>query len=369
MKKEKIFIVDPVGIKAGMDYYSMKLGEGLSNQYFVKVFSNYSQKISERLIVNHCFYSGLNLLFKIANWFTMHLLIGIQARFVSCKRVIFHGFSYELKDLYAILCFKILGIPVTLILHDISNFAKTDQPWIKKRILKLANDLVVHNRYSYDELMALNLVGGNKVHVIKHGHFLELPDGQISQSIARKRLGIGQDEKVILFFGQIKKVKGLDVLIDAFDHCRGNYRLIIAGKTWNDDFSFYSNRIQALHQSDKVTVFNRYITNDEREYFYKAADLIVLPYREIYQSGVLLMAMSYGLPVLTSDLPANREIVDDELNGLLFKCEDIVDLARKIELFFDRYYQKNILEKNAIALMKNQFSWDIIAEKHIKTIE
>lgn len=364
MKNRSVFIIDPVGVKAGMDFYSMKLGEGLSTQFRVIVFSNYSQKISDRLIVKHCFYEGVNIITKIVNWFIMHLLIAIRAKLMNCRRVIFHGFSYGLKDLFGIICFKTFRIPVTIILHDISNFAKADHPLLKKWILKLANDLVVHNQYSYNKLSSLKLVNIDKVNLIKHGHFLDLPNEKISKDVARKNLGLGAEEKIIMFFGQIKKVKGLDILIEAFNLCQGNYRLVIAGKTWNDDFSFYNKKIESLQHPEKVTIINRYITNDEREFFYKAADLIVLPYREIYQSGVLLMAMSYGLPVLISDLPSNKEVVDNDLNGLLFKSEDFEDLARQIDLFFDRYYQKNLLEKNALALMKDQYSWELIAEKY-----
>jgi D-inositol-3-phosphate glycosyltransferase len=107
-------------------------------------------------------------------------------------------------------------------------------------------------------------------------------------------------------------------------------RLLVAGKVWRDDFSRYEELIRSHGLSESVIAKIRYIPDDEAPLYYRAADLAVLPYRKIYQSGVLLMAMSLSTPVLVSDLDGMLEIVEDGKTGWVFHAGSADSLADRI---------------------------------------
>ena len=83
-----------------------------------------------------------------------------------------------------------------------------------------------------------------------------------------------------------------------------------------------------LHENVRLDI--RYIPDEQVSNYYCAADFVVLPYKKIFQSGVLLMAMSYGTPVITSNIPGMTEIVTDGINGLTFQSEDVASLAASL---------------------------------------
>jgi len=96
------------------------------------------------------------------------------------------------------------------------------------------------------------------------------------------------------------------------------------------------------------------------------ASIIILPYKRSYQSGVLLMAMSNGLPVLVSDIDPMKEIIEHMKNGLIFKSENELDLAKKIDLFFgDLCENYNLLSSNAFDTIKDHYSWEKIGKEYV----
>jgi D-inositol-3-phosphate glycosyltransferase len=275
-----------------------------------------------------------------------------------------------MKDMLLVRLVKQFGFKLYCVVHDISGFALNDSRKIRHVILdKLADRIIIQNLFSLAKIKEfLDLASMAKLALIPHGHFRNLPNPNLGYNQARKLLGIEAGQKIILFFGQIKKVKGLDVLIKALAHCPEDIKLCIAGKPWKDDFQKYEDLITAMQLEDRVIKKIKYITDEERELLFKTADLIVIPYREIFQSGVLLMAMSYDKLVVASDLPANREIIGNDENGILFKNENEQDLGRKIELIFRAIAQdpekiESILN-SARKKLDADHSWELIASRY-----
>ena len=95
----------------------------------------------------------------------------------------------------------------------------------------------------------------------------------------------------------------------------------------------------------------------------------MLPYDLIFQSGVLLMSMSYGLPVVASRIPPFEEIIDDGINGILFEKDNTKDLAKKINYLMNDDNLLNKIPQKAINHMKNNYSWDHIAKDYIDIIK
>ena len=361
-------IIDPVGIKAGMDYYDLNLAESmahngiptyiasnfLKNEFCLKFFNSEKKQSQAAKLID------------LVSGFTRSISF---AKRKQIKYIIVHVFSTEAKDLLSFSLVKAAGLKLIVIAHDISGFANADSPLIKNIIFNnYADIIIVHNNYSFNALKAV--VSKNaiqKTRIIPHGSFINLSLSHVSKESARKSLNISANEKVILFFGQIKRVKGLDVLINALPWIQQDICLVIAGKPWKDSFENYQNLIEKQLLTNRVRLFIRYIQDEERELFFKSADLLIIPYRNIYQSGVLLMGMSYNLPVLASDIEANRELVQHGINGILFKNGDSKDLSEKINEFF-LTKSKQDLASRAYEIMKERHDWNSIAMKYKQVI-
>lgn len=368
-------ILDPVGVKAGMDYYNNNLAYGISNNGSNKVFIASNYNVPNGGVKCFDTVSNTSNFGKLKNLLS-GTLKGIKfAKKNKVGTIIFHSFSFEIKDFLLVMLIKISGFKIYTIAHDISGFAKNDSTKIRSLIFnKLSDRIIAQNQFSLSKIKEiLNPEHHEKLSLIPHGHFMNLPDSSIDYNNARQKLNIPAEKKIILFFGQIKKVKGLDVLIKALKYCNSDINLYIAGKPWKDDFNTYQLIIDNDNLQSRIIPQIGYIEDSQREILFKAADVIVIPYREIYQSGVLLMAMSYNKPVIASDLPANKEIVSHLKNGLLFQSENEKDLAEKINTIFqmldnDEQQLKSLLESARENLDKN-YSWDLIGSRYQKLLQ
>lgn len=369
----KFAIIDQVGMKAGMDYYDTALMEGIAKLGIdASIYSNYSiQGDGIHYIPLFEQFSEASKPVKL-----FRLLRAIVSACLDCRRkgiriAIAHVFSANLTALIRIGIARLFGIRSIIIAHDISSFVGEDNARIQNLIYnRLSKYIVVHNKFCYDLLLENHDISQpEKVRIIKHGGYPDQVDWSISREQARDTLGLGRDGKYILFFGQIKKVKGIDTLLEAMPAVDEDVQLIIAGKPWKDDFSSYDEIIERLAIGDRISKYIRFIEDDEREMFMHAADAIILPYREIYQSGVLLMAMSYKLPAVTSDLPANREVIDDGVNGLLFRTGDSEDLAGRINSLFVSDDAREAMREKAYETINTAYSWDRIAQDYKPLID
>lgn len=369
----KIAIIDHVGKKAGMDYYSGSLAKGmLSQNYETIVYSNFFGIESDKVQYKSYFedHSKSNIFLKLYRLIKGILKASIDAKNEKVALVIVHLFSANIVTLLLIGIPKLFRLKIAIISHDVSSFAENDSTFIQDLIYNtFSNFIIVHNQFSYDVLFQnVNIKNHEKVKIIKHGGYLDHIKQRPNRSELRKSLGLEVNGKYILFFGQIKKVKGLDVLLKAMSKVPNDIKLIIAGKPWKDDFDQYDTIIEEHKLNDRVIKIIRFIEDEEREKLFFAADVNVLPYRVIFQSGVLLMAMSHELPVIASNLPANQEVIENNVNGLLFQSEDISSLATTITLFFNNSDLSKKIAKNAILTIVEQYNWDAIAKEYIKLI-
>jgi D-inositol-3-phosphate glycosyltransferase len=256
---------------------------------------------------------------------------------------------------------------IILTVHDVSSLAG-DHAW-KRRITSLvyrsAQGIIVHNEVSRTEVLNLGL-SSEKIKVIPHGHYLDSMQPLGSKQQARGELGIEPSAKVILFFGQIKAVKGLDLLIEALPSVIDNHPetvLLIAGRPWKADFAEYKKRIDKNDLRDRCHLHIDFIPDNDVARFYAAADLVALPYRRIYQSGVLMMAMTHGRPVVVSDLPGMTEIVTDGENGFVFRQGSKDDLARVLNRALDDKQRREQVAARASTYIREKHDWNLIGKK------
>jgi beta-1,4-mannosyltransferase len=144
--------------------------------------------------------------------------------------------------------------------------------------------------------------------VIPHSHYRGEYTCQISRQEARRELDLKPEEKVLLFFGRIRDYKNVPQLIDTFRTTPGDcLRLVIAGRPEARTLDL----LQTLAQGDpRIQLHLEFVTNDRAQVFFQAADLVVLPYREILNSGSALLALSFNCPVLVPDRGSMGELQD-----------------------------------------------------------
>ncbi len=364
----KIAIIDPVGIKAGMNCYDLGLLNALQEKKVEAYsFSNfYDEQYPHVHQYNLFLFKKKNIFSTLLNYVTAHLRAVILCRRKGVKWIVFHVFSTTAKDYFSFVLFKIFRLKPIAIIHDVESLTDADVGFFKKQIYKLSAKLVVHNRTSERTLIkSLKENEKKKLQVIPHGNYIPFVSAVRRTDFFSDELAFDPRYKYLLFFGQIKRVKGLDVLLKAVPYLPSEYKVIVAGRPQKDDMVYYRAIIKELAIEDRVKLVIRYITDEERNFLFEKCDALILPYRKIFQSGVLLLAMSYQLPVVVSDLPANREIICDGENGMIFRDGDAADLAKKVMLLF----QDNAIERvrqAAYQTVTAHYSWPEIADKYLQ---
>lgn len=368
MEINKLAIVDHVGIKSGMDCYNIGLLNGLDSKGIeTYLFSNIDE-VSNSEVKAYNFFeaSKKSTITSLINFTYAHIKSFLWCKKLGINTIIIHLFSTYYKEFFQYHLAKLFGLEVITIVHDVDDFLNKDNHKIKDKIYRLSKYLIVHNQFCYNEIAKyLDAALLKKVHIIPHGNYVDFINKSTSKAAARKQLGLDSTQKYLLFFGQIKEAKGLDLVIKAMPNLPDDIHLIIAGRPRRFDYTQYTKLIDNLGIRSRVKEYIRFIENEERDLFFRAADVLVLPYRRIYQSGVLLMAMSHGLPTISSDLPANKEIITNGVTGLLFESENEVALSKAISQYFQEEHLIKDMQAAADKLVTLDYAWDNIALKYL----
>lgn len=273
---------------------------------------------------------------------------------------------------FLMLYYKAFGKKVVFTAHNVNAGKRDSNDSAFNRLTlkiqyRLADHIFVHTKKMKRELLEDFGIGDRAVTVIPFGINNSVPDTGLTPAEARRRLGIRQDERSILFFGNVRPYKGLEYLVEAFNQLGpGNYRLIIAGETKKGTEKYMDDIQQAISRAGtgaKIIQKLEYISDEETELYFKAADVAVLPYTLVFQSGVLLLAYSFGLPVIATDVGSLAEDIIPQRTGLLCRPRDAADLARAIREYFDSELYRT-LEHRRTEIQKyaiERFSWDTVA--------
>jgi len=363
-----VAIIEPVGGHGGMNYYDFALCLALKTAGIEPTLYTCDKtaldpgmpfgvaRVYRRIFGDDpAWRRGLRFLVG-----TLHALVG--ARIAGHRLAHFHVFQVGALELFNVALARLLLMRVVITAHDVEAF-RGEWSSIKSWVYGLADGVIAHNLVSQRELVRVLGMCSNKIHVIPHGNYLAHIEPLPATESARDKLNLPRDAQVLLFFGQIKEVKGLDLLLQALSQVKETVPevvLLMAGKLAGQDFTKYQAQIDSLELSAHCVAHIRYIEDNEVAAYYAAADLVVLPYRRIYQSGVILMAMSYGKPVLASDLDGMKEVVDDEVTGYLFRSEDAGDLAIRIRAVLSDRAGMQRVAAQGLALMQAQYGWEDI---------
>lgn len=284
--------------------------------------------------------------------------------------------KFELLDRTLLnLLYRIRGKRLILTVHNV-NLRKRDSGdgWLNRVTLRamysFMGHLLVHTEQSKQELVAEFGVSPQKISVIPFGLNTYVPDTPLSRREARAHSGLNEHERVLLFFGQIAPYKGLDVLLEALkvlSRQGEEYRLVIAGRAKLGSQEYWKDLGSAVREHadrSRILLRDSFIPDAEVPVLFRAADVLVLPYRAIYQSGPLSLAYRFGLPVIATRVGSFETEVLQGVTGLLAEPEDPRDLARAIREYFESKLYRRLDEtgRRIREIGREKYAWDRIGE-------
>ena len=340
----RVAVIEPVGGHGGMNFYDFSLCQSIvraganatlytCDKTVVREDQGFPVKLTYRRIYGRSkgWVRGLRFV-----WGSLRALPG--ARWSGHRLAHFHFFHVGPLELFNVLLARLLGMRVVITAHDVEAFKEgISVPLFVRCAYRAARRIIAHSQIAKRELIQELGIDEHKIEVIAHGNYVDSVPAGITPAMSRAHFGIAPDKRVLVFFGQIKDVKGLEVLLEGFALALQqdpSLHLLIGGRVWKTDFSRYQDIIDRHGLAPSCSLHIRYIPDNEVAYFYRCADLVVLPYLRIYQSGVVLLAMSYGSPVLVSDIEGMLEAVEDDHTGFVFKGRDPGHLAQRLGEIF-----------------------------------
>ena len=198
---------------------------------------------------------------------------------------------------------------------------------------------------------------------------------KISKQAAREKLGIDPNKKILLFFGFIRKYKGLDMLLEAMKlvkektkqlpadasldatHCQ----LMVAGEFY-DERKIYEQQIDELGIRDQLILHTDFINDSDVKYYLSAADVLVQPYRNATQSGVTPLAYHFEIPMIVTNVGGLPSLVPHDRVGLVAE-PNAISLSEQIILYFQKgpsYFIPHLLEE------KKKISWAKLTESIVQ---
>jgi len=369
----KVAIIDPLGGHGGHHYYVDGIATGLQKAGMeITVYT-----VGETAIRGNEPYR-IEVVFRGLYGSDPALLRGLRyvrglfrsvflAWHQKCRIVHLHFFLGDLREYLAVLVARAAGMRVVATVHDVENFGRPRMTVGLQRVARHCSALIVHNSFSRDRLMQASRTRDihTLVTVIPHGHYFHNYPDMPDRWTARARLGLPADKTIFLFFGNPREEKGLDLLLRAMGHLRDSKTamLLVAGKMKAE----LAAQCRTIIEEEGIGAITRldvgHVSDRDLPFYFSAADLVVAPYRRIYESGVALMAMSFGRAVLASNLPPLTELTDNGTLGLLFTSNNTADLARALQEAIDKRPILDALGERAKARVLAERGWDAIGRQ------
>jgi glycosyltransferase involved in cell wall biosynthesis len=210
---------------------------------------------------------------------------------------------------------------------------------------------------------------------IFHPHPIYEHFGQkIERKEALEKLGLStidriEDKKILLYFGFVRKYKGLDLLLEAFANLDDSYFLIIAGESYLSDSE--NKELQSLldnhPKKQNIDTRLRYVSDSEVNLLFSAADANVLPYHHATQSGVSAIAFHFEVPSVVTDVGGLRDLIEPYNAGTIAESATSKAIQNAIEELFDKKETVNYGEN--LRIFKEKYSWENLAKKILELYE
>jgi D-inositol-3-phosphate glycosyltransferase len=216
---------------------------------------------------------------------------------------------------------------------------------------------VAMSRNVADDLLTFN----PKANYLLHPHPMFDFGQKVSKEDAKVKLGLSPSDAYMLFFGFIRRYKGLDLLLEAMADARikgKKLKLVVAGEYYEDG-KYYEDKIKEYGLQDSVAMHTNYIPTDMVRYYFSAADIVVQPYRSATQSGVTQIAYHFDKPMLVTDVGGLSEIVPDGKIGYVVQ-PNATKIADAINDFYEN--KREAVYSANTQIEKKRFQWDSFAK-------
>jgi glycosyltransferase involved in cell wall biosynthesis len=367
----KITVIGPsCRFLSGISYATVRLSNALAasaqvntvlfrNMLPLRLFPGW-RRVGER--TPSVFYSGAVKVREVIDWYNPLTWIEACRLSVHSDIIIFQWWTSSVAHMY--LAIGILvgrRVPIIIEFHEVVD--PLEDAFLPLRIysrimgalIRSLGSVYVAHTEADKALISSNFhIDSSRIQVIPVGLF------DHHQRIGREeaRAMVGPGERVILFFGLLRPYKGVSYLIEAFERLPPeliqNSRLLIVGETWEDHET--RRRAETSRFSSRITVVDRYLSDDEVDRYFSAADVLVIPYLRASQSGVALIGMVFGLPIVASAVGGLNETLG-KYDGTFFvrpgNPEELADALGRV------------LSLNKLFKPPSDLRWEIIASSWI----
>jgi alpha-maltose-1-phosphate synthase len=275
---------------------------------------------------------------------------------------------HEATTTYLPFCLdRAVDAPILLTVHDVATHPGADsreparRARVRRNLRERAAAVVVHGHSLRQAYMAQTPAGaaGPDVHAIPHGCYTVLRHWA--------RPGVPELPRSVLFFGRIHEYKGLDYLLRATEIASPavpDLKVIVAG-----DGADLEGRLRELLSNPRVTMHRGYLGNDRVAELFQQASIVVLPYIEGSQSGVVRIAYAFGKPVIVTRVGSIPESVRDGITGLVVPPRDERALAQAMVALLTDDTRRAAMARAAAEMADGELSWATVARRTVPILE
>lgn len=276
--------------------------------------------------------------------------------------------SKLISYLYSIICIsliKLVGFKLVWTVHNVVPHERMtlNDVSISRYLARISSKKIVHSQYTIMEMKGLNINVDN-IEIIPIGNYLDIYKKKITKIESRRILHIKKGEFVILFFGLIRKYKGVEDLIYAFNKIdTKNVKLIIAGRCEDEGLLDY---LKTSSQRDNIDFYEGYVRDDDVSLYFEASNVVCLPFRQITTSASAILSLSMNRSII---VPRIGTIMDLPVGiGYTYLPNNKQNLVESIKkAIIEDGIPKNFGSINKKYL--NSISWGSIADKTYELYE
>lgn len=267
-------------------------------------------------------------------------------RFLRARRptvVVFQWWTATVLHSYLVLALaaRAIGARVVIEFHETLDTGEARLGPVRAYVrsaapalMRLASGYVVHSSHDVEALRSAYGLGNKPIAVIPMGPFDRRRTRHAASATAPSQKPTAESRAMrILYFGLIRPYKGVETLVEAWDRLSpdvaADMRLTVVGEVW-EGWTAPGDAIRRSRYRDSITFIDRYVSDEEVERLFTAADAVCLPYRRSSGSGALVMAMNHGLPVIVTDVPALVETLRGYDGSRVVPVDDADALSRAL---------------------------------------